>query len=123
MATQAETLSHIKSSYQCEELDGGILKLILVDSDGRSQLAFIHVDEYKMQVMSPFAKTSQITDSQAIDICESSVLGVGKLGDLYVVKNAVPIADLDPSEVTVGIENTMLMADGFEKELGLGDDL
>lgn len=123
MATQAETISHIKSKYPCEEINGGILKLVLVDSDGRSQLAFIHVDEYKMQVMSPFAKTSQITDSQAIDICESSSLGVGKLGDLYVVKNAVPIADLDPSEVSVGIENTMLMADGFEKELGLGDDL
>ena len=123
MATKAETLSHIKSTYETQEISESLLKMTMVDNDGRSQLVFISVDDFKILVQSPFAKTSQITDSQAFDISSDSALGVGKLNDLYVVKHIVLIADLDPSEVTTGIELPMLVADGFEKELGLGDDL
>ena len=124
MATTAETLSHIKSIYRTEEVgSSGILKAVFETDDGRSQVVFLFVDEYKIQIASPFAKTSQITDAQAFEVSLDSPFGVGKLADFYVVRNTVQIADLDPSEVTIGVELTMLIADGFEKELGLGDDL
>jgi hypothetical protein len=50
-------------------------------------------------------------------------LGVGKAPGLYVVKTVMPIKDLDKSEIILAIEMTTVFADGFEKALGLGDDL
>lgn len=54
---------------------------------------------------------------------KNSTLGVGKAPGLYVVKTVMPIKDLDKSEIILAIEMTTVFADGFEKALGLGDDL
>jgi hypothetical protein len=54
---------------------------------------------------------------------KNSTLGVGKVPGFYVVKNVMPIKDLDTSEIILAIEMPTVFADDFEKALGLGDDL
>jgi len=122
MATKAETISHIKSNYNVREDDGSLI-LGFNAGEGRSQLVFIWVDDFKMEIKSAFAKTESITAEQALKATEATntAFGIGRDGSFYVVKHVVPIADLDPSEIIAGIELPMSVADDLEKELGLED--
>ena len=121
MATQAEAISFIKSTYVIANEDDGMMFLMFDQGDGRSQGVFVFVDEMKMGISSAFATTKSISADQALNAASDKAFGIGREGDYYVVKHVVPIADLDPSVVIVGIEITANMADELESALGLGD--
>jgi hypothetical protein len=122
MATQNEVIQYLKSTYSEITQDGENFTLRFDTGDGRSQLVIISVGENVILAASPFAKTGQITDSQALS-ASSLAAPVTKTDDYYLVSNGMMIRDIDPSEITFVIEFTTLNADKIEKSLGLGDSL
>lgn len=122
MATQEEVRNFVIDRYNPRESEDGTLIATFVDA-GRSQQTFINVYDSSIEVQSAFARTSDITDAQAFEISKDSALGIGKVPGFYVVKNVMPIKDLDTSEIILAIEMPTVFADDFEKALGLGDDL
>lgn len=123
MATKAEVISHIKSTFVVSSENEHMMFLNFFGDDNRSQGVFVAVDDYKMMVNSVFATTEDITAEQAFKAAEENdtAFGIGRIGTLYVVKHLVQIADIDPSEVDGALRLTSAVADELEKELGLGD--
>jgi hypothetical protein len=123
VASQAETINFIQSNFACEDLGDNFLKLVFsTDEAGRSQIIWAQVKEAVMCVSSPFARTSDITADQALNV-NTSVFGVDKYADFFVLVHNVPLPDLDASEVNVAFAMLAKWADDLEKALGLGDRL
>jgi hypothetical protein len=123
MATQAEVKSYITKNMSAELIDGDLYKVVYDLGNDRSQLVYAAVMEKVMSVSSPFAKTEDVTPKQAIKAVEDYTFGIGTLGDWYVVRHVVPLADLDESEIIVGLEIVAGVADELEEELIGGDAL
>ena len=123
MATQAEVKSYITKNMSAELIDGDLYRIIIDFGNNRSQLVYAAVRESVMNVASPFAKTEDLTPKQAIKAVEDFSFGIGTLGDWYVVRHVVPLADLDESEIIVGVEIVAGVADEIEEELIGGDAL
>jgi len=122
MASNSETINFIKENYQVEQ-NGDLLILENFQTEGgRTQTIYVHMYDGLMTVSSPFAKTDAITAEQAIAAAEPEILGISRVGSLYAVHHAVPLADLDPSEVNIAFALVTNVADGLEKGLGLGDN-
>lgn len=123
MATQNEVLNFIKSNYETEVLSGGDLKLAFDLGEGRSQLAFVDVTEANAQFSSPFATVDDVTAKQALEANAEYSVGMQLIGNWYVIKHVVPLADLDASEVATAFELVANIADMLEKKLVGGDKL
>jgi hypothetical protein len=123
MATQAEVKNYITKNMSAELVDGDLYKIVYDLGNDRSQLVYAAVRETVMNVSSPFAKTEDVTPKQAIKAVEDFTFGIGTLGDWYVVRHVVPLADLDESEIIVGLEIVAGVADELEEELIGGDAL
>ena len=123
MATQSEVLNFIKSNYETEVLSGGDLKLVFDLGGGRSQLAFVDVNESNAQFSSPFATLDDVTAKQALEANSEYSVGMQMVGNWYVIKHVVPLADLDASEVSEAFELVTNIADMLEKKLVGGDKL
>jgi hypothetical protein len=123
MATQSEVLNFIKSNYETEVLSGGDLKLVFDLGGGRSQLAFVDVNESNAQFSSPFATLDDVTAKQALEANSEYSVGMQMVGNWYVIKHVVPLADLDASEVSEAFELVANIADMLEKKLVGGDKL
>ena len=123
MATQNEVLNFIKSNYETEVLSGGDLKLLFDLGEGRSQLAFVDVTELNAQFSSPFATVDDVTAKQALEANAEYSVGMQLIGNWYVIKHVVPLADLDASEVSTAFELVANIADMLEKKLVGGDKL
>lgn len=123
MATQAEVKSYLTKNMSAELIDGDMYKILFDLGDDRTQLVFAAVRESVMSVSSPFAKTEDVTPKQAIKAIEDFAFGIGTHGDWYVVRHVVPLADLDESEIILGLEVVAGVADELEEELVGGDAL
>jgi hypothetical protein len=122
MATQADVMNYIKNNYDYTNIAGGVLKLTFGSENGRSQLVFAYVGDAFLETYSPFATTDQITASQAF-AANSSVFGLGLFENLYCLKQATLLESVDPEEIEVAFNTLAGVADGLEKNLGLGDNL
>ena len=123
MATQNEVLNFIKSNYETEVLSGGDLKLVFDLGGGRSQLAFVDVTESNAQFSSPFATVDDVTPKQALEANAEYSVGMQLIGNWYVIKHVVPLADLDASEVSAAFDLVANIADMLETKLVGGDKL
>jgi hypothetical protein len=123
MATQAEVKSYITKNMSAELIDGDMYRIVFDLGEDRTQLVYAAVRETIMSVSSPFAMTEDVTPKQAIKAVEDFTFGIGTLGDWYVVRHVVPLADLDESEIIVGLEIVAGVADELEEELVGGDAL
>lgn len=121
MATQQEAINFIKSNFDTELLESGGLKLVFDLGGGRSQLAFVEVNESNVQYSSPFASVDDVTAKQALEANSEYSVGMQLHGSVYVVKHVTPLADLDASEITEGFELVANIADLLEKQLIGGD--
>jgi len=122
MASKSETISFIKENYQVEQEGDSLILENFETEGGRTQTIYVHMHDGLMSVSSPFAKTDAITAEQAISAAEPEILGITRVGPFYAVIHAVPLADLDPSEVNVAFALVTNSADDLEKGLGLGDN-
>lgn len=123
MATQKEIINFIKKNLNPEEVGDSFFKLVYDVGNGRTQMLHVLVLELGMVVSSPFADTEDVTAKQALNAAKESVLGVGIIGDYYVVRTFVPIADLDESEIHTNFDLVTAIADELEEALGGRDDL
>lgn len=95
--------------------------------DGRDQGVFIRIwnsdnDLYDAMIVdSIFASQEDITPKKALELAEGYQHGIAMRGEAFVVRDSVPIADVDESEVMSAIQSVALIADILESELG-GDD-
>jgi hypothetical protein len=123
MASQIEVINYIKSNYRCEEIGGGTLKFIFELDGGRSQLVFADITETTIQYLSPFATISDVTPKQALEANADYSLGMGLLGEQYMIKHLAFLADLDESEISGGFRVVANIADALENKLVGGDKL
>jgi hypothetical protein len=122
MATQKEAIQFIRDNFPSENVDESLIKIVVGWDDGRSQLVFAEVLETVIAVSSPFAERTAISAEQAIN-ANTSIFGIGMAGDWFALKHVLPLADLDASELQIGISGLAEIADELEKKLGLGDKL
>lgn len=124
MATKAEVKAFLQANYRTEEIDTDHFKFIFTGDNGRSQLCFAIVGEYKIEIHSPFAPLDAITAQQAIDATDEKAFGIRKLGELWWgFANVVWIENVDPNEIHDSLAQVALAADEIEVKLGLGDNL
>lgn len=121
MATKAEVETFLHSKYRIETLDGGMMKLIFDQGDGRSQLVWVWLSDNVMYVSSPIAQRSEVSADHALEVVSKYSLGMQVLGDFYVLRHVAYLADLDASEAILAVEITTNLADDVEKELVGGD--
>jgi hypothetical protein len=122
MASNSETINFIKENYQVTQSGDALILENFETEGGRTQTLYVHMYDGLMTVTSPFAKTDSITAEQAIAAAEPEILGITRVGSFYAVIHAVPLADLDPSEVNIAFALVTNLSDGLEKGLGLGDN-
>lgn len=72
-------------------------------------------------VMSPFAKSSDISADKAVDL--ASPYAITRMGEFWVTTDMVPIANFDESEFWFSANLVGIVADNLESELGGGDVL
>jgi hypothetical protein len=116
MATINEVISHIKSSYSTEDLGNGGFKMQFNIDSTRTQLIFVHSTDAMLLIASPFAHN--ISSDLAFQVAETSIFGVKKLDDLYVLHHVIPIADIDASEIEFGLKVLALQADELDSKFG-----
>jgi hypothetical protein len=123
MATAAEAKQFIESNYDFRILENETYKLLFQTDDERTQLLYVDVTETNLQVASPFASMEDVTPKQALAANAKYSLGVQTLGELYVVKYFMLLANLDTNEILDGFILTAAIADQLEKELVGSDNL
>ncbi len=121
MATQAEVTGYIKKNLNYEELGDSHFKLVYDLGTDRTQILFVYVGEFGMNVSSPFATTEDVTPKQALNAAKDFGLGIGISGDYYEVKAFVLLADLDESEIHTSFNLVTSIADELEEALVGGD--
>lgn len=121
MATQQEVVKYISNNLNSEQIGDETFKILYNLGNDRSQIVFIHAASETINIASPFAKIEDVTPKQALKAVETYAFGIGTTGDWYVVRHVVPIADLDESEITIGLELAAIIADELEEELVGGD--
>ena len=72
-------------------------------------------------VMSPFAKSSDISADKAVDL--ASPYAITRMGEFWVTSDMVPIANFDESEFWFSAKLVGIVADNLESHLGGGDVL
>ena len=118
MATKVETLSYLTQNYRAEETGDEVLKFVFEIDESRTQLLFAAVINDLLIMDSPFASTEDINANIAFKLAEESVLGVKRVGDVYTIRHVIPIADIDESEIDLGLHLTAQTADQLESEVG-----
>lgn len=120
MATRAEVIQHIRNYSDVEDMGDGGFNVVFSFDDGRTQILFMTVLEDILLMASPFAHRDDITPGKAIDL--AVIYGVGTIGDFYVLRNVLHIADIDESEIVNGARLLAIRADTLEEQVG-GDRL
>lgn len=123
MATAAEAKQFIEANYNLEVLGDGNFKIIFSGDSGRTQLVFVDINDINVQVYSPFATVEDVTPKQALAANAEYGIGMQLLGNYYVVKHYMFLADLDADEILEGLRLVAGIADDLEKELVGTDNL
>lgn len=124
MSTKAEIINYLKSEFGMEESESGNLVANYALEGDRTQQVIVGFKgdsgEEDIMVMSPFAKTGQVSAEKVLATANLPIMAAG---DFLVSARLFPVANLQPEEVDYMVSIVTLHADHMEKELGLGDDL
>jgi ABC-type taurine transport system ATPase subunit len=122
MATKDETLQYISDNYPIESLSEDALKIVFELEGGRTQVVYAIVLESLLLVDSPFAALDDINANIAFKLAEESFFGIRRSEDFYFVRHVIPLADVDASEIDLGLGLVAQTADTLESVVG-GDNL
>ncbi len=125
MATWAELKDFIKSNYKIQNETDSVLRLGFNTFEGRSQIILVvHIEQDFapdfVTFASPVAEVGKVPAEKVL--AQAHTFGVGVVGETYVVKDIVFLADLAPSEVNSQFNLVATSADLMEHELTGGGD-
>lgn len=128
MATWEDVKSFIHNNYKATDLSDTIIRLVFETPGLRSQIVFVSKstileDQEWAVIASPFAKVGSVDLKVALDeVSGYTVGGLYCVGDLLMVKDALPLRNLDINELTEPMILVLHAADFIEKKLGTGDE-
>lgn len=128
MATWKDVQAFIHNNYKATDISDDIIKLVFETPGLRSQIVFVSrstilEDQEWAVVSSPFAKVGSVDLKTALDeVSNYTVGGLYCVGDLLMVKDAVPLKNLDINELVDPMLLVLHAADFIEKKLGTGDE-
>jgi hypothetical protein len=119
MATVTEALDYIKSHYNTSlsSETSGVLSFKFEFSDGRSQLLFVGgqpTGEF-LSLFTPFAMVAEQEANAVLEKMKDYAFGVRMMGDMYGLAHALPVKDLDHSEIEWSIMFFAAMGDVAEE--------
>jgi len=115
MATKQDVLSFIKSNFQLVENEPDFFQGICEFDNGRSQLFFVEVAEGYMTFSSPFAPIGSLDAMHVLDVVSNNItMGIQLFNGNFVVHHYVPLADVDTTEIEIGMQLTASLADTLE---------
>ncbi len=118
MASKIEVMNFLNQKYHFDQLTDNLVKFVFDLDSGRSQVVFAYVDEDFLVISSPFASEDAITPNLAFKLAEDSLFGVKKIGGMFQVVHVVPTADIDESEIVMGLGLIARAADNLEASVG-----
>lgn len=92
-------------------------------SDGRSHTVWVSeidvdgVESDTLLLHAPFATTSQMSTEEALAQTRNLPYGLGKIDQIFTLKNPVLIQDVDANEVLQPVITMALFADAIEKSI------
>lgn len=116
MATKQEAIDFLNSKYTAEDLGDCLYKLNFNLDPGRSQVILVEVNDNWMIMGSAFATTEDLTPKQALEAASEWICGILLIEDTYIVRNVLPIAELDESELHDGMKIVLNIADTLEQK-------
>jgi hypothetical protein len=119
MASKAEVIAFLKSNYKLEEMSPGLFSMLFEQENGRTQMLFAGVFDSFIRVDSPFGALGSVDIPSALD--DSSILGLGAVGDYITVRHLILTADLDANEIFDGFGLVAEVADNLEAKYSQGD--
>ena len=123
MATWSEIDNFLEGNGFKKEgnLWSGVIKV----NDSRSQMTIIGRYDFEgddsdmIRVLSPFAKTSDISAEQALS--QANLFGVSSTGDYYCFTDTIPIKEADGSDIVTTVALLAIFADKAEQAFGTHD--
>lgn len=116
MATKQQAIDFMKSKYTAEDLGDDLYKLEFSLEEGRSQVILVGFSDNWMIMGSAFATTEDLTPRQALEAAREWICGIQLVEETYIVRNVLPIADLDESELQNGMDLVLHTADSLEQK-------
>jgi hypothetical protein len=107
--------------------NGNLWSGVVKVSDNRSQVAIIGRYDFEgddadmIRVLSPFAKTSDISAEQALS--QANLFGVCSTGEFYCFTDTIPIQDADGSDIVTTVALLSVFADKAEQAFGTHDSM
>jgi hypothetical protein len=120
MATVTEALDYIKSHYNTSlsSETEGVLSFKFELTDGRSQLLFVggsSTGEF-LSLFTPFAMVADQDANVVLAKMQGFPFGVKTVGGMYGLAHALPVKDLDHSEIEWSVMFFASMGDVAEEE-------
>lgn len=130
MATFNEAIGYLIKELNWDPNGDGAVGELNV-ADGRTQLVFATRKDHDGDALdflifySPFAKVGTVNIAQIVKASRNSIAGISEdPGEtMYCAKVAIPIADLDSSELQSAALAVAIQGDVLEKLISGGDDL
>lgn len=121
MATWSDVAQYLRSNYKIAEDNGTLLRLSFSLDDGRSQDIIVArgtmgSTSEEFAVIASFFAVAREVDIDAVlrEASEYVVGGIVQYAEKLAVRHAVPLANLDLSELTGPFELVLLTADALE---------
>lgn len=119
-----DVISLIKKTYaDAQEISDGNFAIPFDLGGRRAHPVFFLVEENQIWISSPFARTSSITDEDALNANRGYLCGIGKDETWFSVRHVLPFSNLDSDGLKSGLRFVLADAHEMNLELGLGDDL
>jgi hypothetical protein len=128
MATWADVITYVRSTYKIADEKPDAIKLVFEVGGLRTQVVMLwHLTlaggrEEWVQIESPIGNVNSIDLRRALDSVGDTVCGgLGRLGDLVTFRHAVPLANININELEVPLALVTSTADDLERTLVGGD--
>ena len=123
MANWGQLVTYVKTNYHVAEQNDRMLRLHFPIGDNRTQVVFVwHVrmqnGEDWVQIESPIGELGEIDLRALLALTADTVIGGAAVTGGYVVlRDAVPLADMNVEEFESPFSAITATADRFEREL------
>jgi len=124
LKSRLDAISLIAETYSdAKEISDGNFAIPFDLGDARAHPLFILVEDDQIWIISPFARTSSITDEKALEANRNYLSGIGKDETWFSVRHVLPIFNLDSESLIHGVRFVLGDAHEMYLELGSGNDL